>query len=188
MRTALARWFGRPKGMQHKLLSWPLALALVVLIHVVSAVVLLKLNFNNAPEVYYPDDSPAVILRNALRADFPSDEVLTVLFRSDQLYGPDFLRRLDRLAEDLGKNPLIDRVMTATTMEKIAATDDGFEVRLLVDPEQLEDSTPEALRQQVLDDRFAPDTLASANGRYMPWWCAPCRWVKACNASKSSAR
>ena len=167
MRTALARWVGHPKGMQHKLLSWPLALALVVLIHVVSAVVLLKLNFNNAPEVYYPDDSPAVILRNELRADFPSDEVLTVLFRSDQLYGPDFLRRLNRLAEDLGKNPLIDRVMTATTMEKISATDDGFEVRLLVDPEQLEASTPEALRQHVLDDRFAPDTLASGNGQYM---------------------
>ena len=167
MRTVLARCFGRQNGMQHRLLSWPLALALVVLIHVVSAVALLKLNFNNAPEVYYPDDSPAVILRNQLRADFPSDEVLTVLFRSDQLYSQDFLQRLNLLAESLGKHPLVDRVMTATTVEKIAATDDGFEVRLLIDPEQLDDATPDALRQQVLDDRFAPEALASLNGQYM---------------------
>jgi hypothetical protein len=153
--------------MQHRLLSWPLALALVVLIHVVSAVVLLKLNFNNAPEVYYPDDSPAVILRNQLREDFPSDEVLTVLFRSDRLYAPDFLQRLNRLAEELGKHDLIDRVMTATTVEKIAATDDGFEVKLLIDPEQLDGAHPETLRQQVLDDRFAPEALASLDGHYM---------------------
>jgi len=153
--------------MQHRLLSWPLALAIVVLIHAVSAVVLLKLNFNNAPEVYYPDDSPAVILRNQLRAEFPSDEVLTVLFRSDRLYAPDFLRRLNRLAEDLGKHDLIDRVMTATTVEKIAATDDGFEVKLLIDPEQLDGASPETLRQQVLDDRFAPEALASLDGHYM---------------------
>lgn len=167
MRTFLARCFGRSGGMRHRILCWPLALALVVLIHVVSAAVLLKLHFNNAPEVYYSDDSPAVILRNQLRADFPSDEVLTVLFRSDQLYSADFLQRLNRLAEDLARRPLIDRVNTATTVEKIAATDDGFEVQLLIDPEQLDGTTAETLRQQVLGDRFAPKALASLDGRYM---------------------
>lgn len=167
MGTFLARFFGRQGGMRHRVLSWPLALALVVLIHAASAVVLLKLNFNNAPEVYYPDDSPAVILRNQLREDFPSDEVLTVLFRSDQLYAPDFLKRLNRVAEDLGRHPLIDRVMTTTTVEKIAATDDGFEVRLLIDPDRLDEATPGSVRQQVLDDRFAPEALASLDGRYM---------------------
>lgn len=153
--------------MQHRLLSWPLALTLVVLIHVVSAVVLLKLNFNNAPEVYYPDDSPAVVLRNQLRTVFPSDEVMTVLFGSEQIYSPDFLRRLTRLAENLDQHPLIDRVLTVTTVEKISATDDGFEIKLLIDPGQLDHTASEDLRQRVLDDRFAPGALASRDGRYV---------------------
>jgi uncharacterized protein len=162
-----ARWYGQSKGMKHKLLAWPLALAIVVLLHVVSAFALLQLNFNNAPEAYFPSDSPAIVLRNELRAEFPGDEVLTVLFKAENPYSADFLARLNSLARELGTHPLVDRVLAVTTVEKISATEDGFAVELLVDPEGLEDSTPEMLRQRVLDDRFAPEALASIDGQYL---------------------
>ena len=163
----LSRAFGRTRGMQHRLLAWPLALALVILLHVGSAALLLKLQLNNAPEVYYPEDAPAVLLRNELRQNFPSDEVLTVLFRSEAAFSADFLGRLDRVAETLQKHPLVDRVLTPTMVEKIAATDDGFAVDLLVDPETLDKTDPAAVRERVLGDRFAPGLMVSRDGRYV---------------------
>ena len=164
----LPRAFGRTRGMQHRLVAWPLALALVVLIHVVAAtVLLLKLQFNNAPEAYYPEDAAAVQLRNELREDFPSDELLTVLFRVDAPFNADFLRRIDELADTLERHALVDRVLTLTTVEKISATDDGFEVALLVDPDTLEETPPETLQRRVLDDRFAPGFLSSKDGHYV---------------------
>jgi len=163
----LARAFARSRGMQHKVLAWPLALALVVLLHVVSAALLLQLHFNNAPEVYYPEDAAAVQLRNELRESFPTDEVMTVLFRSEEVFSADFIGRLDHLAGILQQHPLVDRVLTLTTVEKIAATDDGFSVDLLVDPDRLDEMSVEALRQRVLDDRFAPEFMVSRDGRYV---------------------
>jgi len=167
MPNFLDRCFGRSAGMQHRLLAWPLALALVILLHLGAAAVVLKLQFNNAPEVYYPKDAAAVLLRNELRADFPSDEVLTVLFRSEAAFSADFLGRLDRVAATLQKHPLVDRVLTPTTVEKIAATDEGFAVDLLVDPATLDDADPAAVRERVLGDRFAPGLMVSRDGRYV---------------------
>lgn len=163
----LARAFARSRGMQHKVLAWPLALALVILLHVVSVVLLLQLHFNNAPEVYYPEDAAAVQLRNELRESFPTDEVMTVLFHSEEVFSADFIGRLDHLAGILQKHPLVDRVLTLTTVEKIAATDDGFSVDLLVDPDRLDEMSTDALRQRVLDDRFAPEFMVSRDGRYV---------------------
>lgn len=165
--SLLSRAFGRTHGMQHRLLAWPLALALVVLLHVVAGVAILKLQFNNAPEAYYPEDAAAVLLRNALRKDFPSDEVLTVIFRVERPFAAEFLRKLDALADRLERHPLVDRVLTLTTVEKISATDDGFEVALLVDPDTLEDTPTDSIRRRVLEDRFAPGFLSSEDGRYV---------------------
>lgn len=167
MRSLIARAFPRPKGMRHRVLAWPLALAVIVLLHVAAAVALLKLEFNNAPEVYYPKDAAAVLLRNELRKDFPSDEVLTVLFRTEQPFAKDFIERLGRLVAQLERDQRVDRVLTLTTVEKISATDDGFEVAPLVDLRTLDSSGTDAVRQRVLDDRFAPGLLASKDGRYI---------------------
>jgi predicted RND superfamily exporter protein len=165
MRTALIhRLYARGAGLQHRLLAWPLALLAVLAIHGASAFFALQLQFNNSPEVFYPDGSPAVTLRESLRKEFPSDEVLTVVFQGKDLYSKDFLTRLDRAASLLQKHPLVDRVTTVTTMERISGSDDGFSVGRLIDPQRLKNESPESLRQRVLSDRFAPGLLASRDG------------------------
>ncbi len=167
MNRLFSRVYGRTSGMRHPMLAWPLAMFIVIAIHLISGFLLLKLHFNNSPEVYYRDNSPAVILRNELRRDFPSDEVLTVLFQGKDLYSPHFLKRLNTLVQTLEKHPLIDRVSTVTSVEKISATDEGFSVGLLLDVDQLTSATSDELRKRVLDDRFAPRTLASVDGEYL---------------------
>lgn len=167
MNVLFARWvFGRTGGMRHRMLSWPLALLVVVALHAGSAWVLFTgLTFNNAPEVYFSPGSPASVLREELRRDFPVDEALTVLFVGDDLYGADFLRRLQGLADRLEQHPLVDRVLTVTTFERIAGRSDGFAVERLVDVERLPRRDPAAVRARVMADRFAPGALASRDGR-----------------------
>lgn len=168
MKAFIARWiFGRPAGARVPQLSWPLALVIVLAAHALSFVELDRLTFNNSAEAYYPTDAPAVLLRNQLRQDFPTDEVLTVLFKGDQLFGKDFLGRLDKATAVLKANALVDRVITVATVEHISGSEDGFSVSPLVDMRNLAGKSPEAIRSRVLADRFAPGGLVSRDGRYM---------------------
>jgi uncharacterized protein len=163
-RGLIGRLYGRRAGMRHRMLAWPLALALVLAIHGLSIWLLPRLQFNNAPEVYYLDDSPAVVLRDALRRDFPNDEALTVVLSGRDLYTRDFLVRLDQLVATLQRHPLVDRVTAVTTLERISGDSDGFSVAKLVDTRRLRNESPDELRKRVLDDRFAPGLLASHDG------------------------
>lgn len=168
MKRIFARWvFGRTDNAQVPLLSWPLALLFILGLLAASVLVLSDLRFNNSPEVYYPPDAPAVQLRDELRRDFPGDEVLTVLFRGDDLYQRDFLQRLSRLVDELSRSPEVDRVTTVTTLERISGSDDGFSVERLINPQLLRRASPEELQQRVMADRFAPGALASKDLKYM---------------------
>ena len=168
MKRFFARWvYGRTGGMRYRMLSWPLALLVVVALHAGAVYVLDGLTFNNSPEAYYPPGSPAVVLRDALREDFPTDEALTVLFAGDDLYEPAFLRRLQALTGKLQEHPLVDRVTTVTSFERISGHGDDFRVEPLIDVDRLERTTPQALRERVLGDRFVPGLLASRDGRHV---------------------
>ncbi len=142
-----------------------LALAILIGIQLVSIPFLLNLHFNNAGDIYSPPDAPVIQLRDSLFKEFPNDEALIALFEGDQLYSPKFLAALHRTAQRIEKHPAVDRVLTLTTTEHIEATDDGFAVSLLVDPDNLDERTPAQWKARVLGDAFAPGLLASRDGR-----------------------
>lgn len=142
-----------------------LALTILLGIQVVSMPFLLKLHFNNAPDIYSPPDSPTIQMRESLFREFPSDEAVIALFEGDDLYTPEFLGALDQTAKKLAAHPAVDRVLTLTTVEHIDATDDGFAVSLLVDPRNLSKHTPAQWQARVQGDTFAPGLIASRDGR-----------------------
>lgn len=150
--------------MQPRLLGLKTAISLIVLVHVIAGAFLLRLEFNNAPELYFPKDSPAVVLDRQLRTEFPTDEMLISVFAGNNLYSKEFLAALDRVSRRLEKHPDVDRVFSVTTVDHIAGTEDGFTVERLIDPEKLDDFTPEEHQARVLQDRFAPGWLASKDG------------------------
>lgn len=153
--------------MQHRVLSWPLALLIVALIHLVGGWFVVDLRFNNSPEVYYAAGSPAVQVHDELRRSFPNDELLTVVFQGSDLYTIDFLKRLDRFVTDLEGHALIDRVAAVTSVEKISGTSDGFSVGKLIDVKTLKRETPAELQRRVARDRFALGTVASRDPQYL---------------------
>ncbi len=142
-----------------------LALAILLGLQLASLPFLLKLHFNNAVEIYTPPDAPIIQLRESLFREFPSDEALIALFEGKALFSPAFLAALDRVADKMEAHPSVDRVLALTTVEHIDATDDGFAVSLLVDPEDLTARSPAAWRERVLGDALAPGVIASKDGR-----------------------
>ncbi len=150
--------------MQPRFLNLKLTIGLIVAIHLVAGAFLLRLEFNNAPELYFPKDSPAVILDRELRTEFPSDEVLIGLFTGETLYSREFLAAIDRISKRMEKQPDVDRVFSVTTVDHIAGSEDGFVVEQLIDPDKLDDTTPEQRRNRIMQDRFAPTWLAAEDG------------------------
>ncbi len=152
--------------MQPRLMRWRQALAIVVVVQVIgAALVLLRLDLNNAPELYFPRDAPATVLERALRAEFPNDEILIGLFAGDELYGAATLAALERVSAHIERHPDVDRVFALTRVDHISGTADGFVVKPLIDAEALGESTEADRLARVLGDRFMPGWLASADGK-----------------------
>ena len=150
--------------MQPRLLSLRVAIGLIVAIHLVAGALLLRLEVNNAPELYFPKNAPATLLDRQIRAEFPNDEVLIGLFAGNDLYSRDFLAALDRISLRLEQHPDVDRVFTVTNTDHIGGSEDGFTVERLIDPETLDDTTAQERKDRILQDRFAPGFLAAKDG------------------------
>lgn len=147
------------------LLPWQLAVALIATICLGSLFLIVRsIHFNNAPELYFSSDSPAVLMEQSLRKEFPSDELLIGVFAGSDLFSTEFLSKLDRVGKQLQQHKLIDRVFTVTSADHIAATEDGFAVEPLIDPKTLAQTTPESRRARALSDRFAPGLLVAKDG------------------------
>ncbi len=159
-RSALFLRVTQPRIMRRKT-----AVGIILLIHVVGMALLLRLNLNNAPELYFPTDAPATVLERELRAEFPNDEILIGLFQGDDVYATSVLTALDRVAARMDDHPDVDRVFSVTRVDHIAGSADGFVVEPLIDVARLGQSTPEERKARVLGDRFMPRWLASADGK-----------------------
>lgn len=139
------------------------ALLLAALI-VLPPLALLRLHVNNAPAVYLPAHAPAVAYEREIRKHLPEDDVLVVLLERDGLFEADFLNALDRVAGSLEGHRWIDRVLTVTTLDHIAGTQDGFTVERLLGPTSLEGRTPTERRKRATEDRFAPGRVVAPGG------------------------
>ena len=147
------------------MLPWKITVALIAVINLASIILVVRyLHFNNAPELYFPTDSPAVLLEQSLRKEFPNDEMLIGAFAGPDLFSAEFLSKLERVSKQLQRHPLVDRVFSVTNADHIGATEDGFSVEPLIDPRTLATTTPEIRRARALADRFAPGLLVSKDG------------------------
>jgi predicted RND superfamily exporter protein len=149
----------------HRLLPPWLALAILLGLQLGALPFLFKIHFNNAGEIYSPPDSPIIQLRESLFREFPTDDALITLFEGDDLFEPEFLAALHRVAQTMEAHPSVDRVLTLTTVEHIDATEDGFAVERLIDPKKLDARSPAEWKARVLGDTLAPGLLVSRDGR-----------------------
>ncbi|MBK5940399.1 efflux RND transporter permease subunit [Halochromatium roseum] len=149
-------------------LSGRTALAILILVTVLANGALMLIRLDNAPEAYFPADSPTVQFENQLREHFPLDQVLVALFEDEQatLWQDTFLTRYFALAESLEDDPMVERVLSLANQDHMRSTDDGFAIEPLLDQAQMEKlAQAEERRDRVLSDRFAAGLLASEDGQ-----------------------
>jgi hypothetical protein len=141
------------------------AAALLLVINFAAGLLILdQIEFNNAPELYFPKTAASVQLQDRLRGEFPNDEVLIGLLVGPDLYSEKTLRGVDQATRRLEAHPLVQRVFAVTNADHINATPDGFAVEPLIDLERLAGTTAESRRARALGDRFAPGLVAAADG------------------------
>ena len=156
-------------------LPWRFYASVLVLLALLVAppLLLLRLDINNSPYTYFPEDIPAVEIDRELRARFPSDQVFVLLFEGVALYSDGFLEAFDALGRTLEAHPSIERVHSVTRQDHIRATEDGFEVVPLIDVENLEETRPAARRARAVSDRFARRVLVSGDGEALAMIVVP---------------
>lgn len=149
-----------------KRIPWTLylAVAFLILFSTAPGILLQRLGINNAPQVYFPADEPAVVIDNEVREIFPNDQVVVMMFEGVALFSDGFLEAFDELAYRLTEHPQIDDVMSVTTQDHISGTEDGFVVEPLIDIELLDDSHPRDRPEFTAADRFARSALVAADG------------------------
>lgn len=149
-----------------KALPWRhyLSLLFLALFTVLPSTLLLKLNINNAPDAYFPDDEPAVVIDRELRTRFPNDQVFVLLFEGVALFSDGFLEAYDSLGRKLEGLDAIDKVVSVTTQDHIAGTQDDFIVERLIDTNKLDAYHPTQRRERVLTDALSKDVLSNPEG------------------------
>lgn len=140
------------------------ALILFILLFLLPGFFLPSIVVNNAPEIYFPADNPAVRYERELREHFPSDQFIYVLLHGKGLYEYDALRRMDKAVDRLERDPLIERVLSVVSTDHIRADAMGFAVEPLIDTRNLEMRTPAQWRERVQSDRFAKQSVAGKDG------------------------
>jgi predicted RND superfamily exporter protein len=141
-----------------------LSLAFLVLFSLLPPVLLPGLDIDNAPKVYFPDNEPAVILDEKLRAQFPNDQVYILLFEGLALFSDDFLNAYHQLAQRLEGNHLIEKVFGLTTQDHIEGSEDGFQIEPVINTREFAKTTPLDRQQSAVADRFARNALVSHDG------------------------
>ncbi len=123
-----------------------------------------KLNVNNAPTTFLPPDSPSMLLNDEVRAIFPDDEVIVLLFEGVALFSDGFLLAYEDLATTLDDLENVNDVIAITRQDHISGSEEGFIVSPLLDIDYLEESHPEDRKKLAIADRFAQKTLVAADG------------------------
>ena len=141
-----------------------LSLAFLVLFVVLPSLLLLKLNIDNAPSVYFPNDEPAVALDRQLRERFPNDQVYFLVFEGVALYSDGFLQAYDDLGRSLRKLPQVDDVISVTTLDNIRSSNEAFIVEPLIDVRKFEQSHPSERKSKIAENRFSKNALIAKDG------------------------
>ena len=98
-----------------KNLPWKqyLSILFLILFTVLPSTLLLKLNIDNSPTVYFPDDEPAVLLDEELHKRFPNDQVFVLLFEGVALFSDGFLSAYHELGQKLQQFDAIADVVSS---------------------------------------------------------------------------
>lgn len=110
---------------------------------------------------WFPKGDPTLELYNAFEETFTSPEFALVAYQSDNPFEKREMDYLSYLSEELEKVPYVDKVLSLTTVDDIVGTEEGLEVKPLIETE----GGLAALKQRIERNPFIKGNLISSEGK-----------------------
>jgi predicted RND superfamily exporter protein len=140
-------------------------LSLLLAITVFAAVQLPKGHFENALEVWFVKDDPALRDHRDMIDAFSSDELIVIGLDAPDVFTPEILDMVDRLTAQLEAAPHVEKVYSLTNIEGITGRDDTIEIADLVQFPLDVDALP-ALRAKALANDLYVGNVVSREGDF----------------------
>jgi len=133
----------------------------IVVITVLFSLRLPNLTLQDDETTWFPKGDPTLEVYNTFEETFTSPEFALVAYQSDNPFEEAELDYLAHLSEELEKVPYVDEVISLTTVEDIVGTEEGLEVKPLIETE----GGPTALKQRIERNPFIKGNLISEDGK-----------------------
>lgn len=124
-----------------------------------------KVAFDNALEIWFLDDDPALLSHQELIATFGSDELVMIGLEAPDVFAPDVLARIDRVTRAVEQAPHVEKVFSLTNIEAITGDAGTLEVGDLIEF-PLDEATLPAIRQRALANDLYVGNVVSAAGDF----------------------
>jgi len=121
--------------------------------------------FDNAVEVWFVDDDPALLAHRRLVDTFGSDELIVAGIEADDVFSPEVLAKIDRVTREIERAPHVEKVFSLTNIESIVGRDDALAVGELIE-QPIDPGTLAQTRRRALANELYVGNVVSADGRF----------------------
>jgi len=140
-------------------------LLVLLAITALNAVQLPRATFDNAMDMWFLDDDPALLAHRRLIDTFSSDEIIVIGLEAPDVFAPDVLERIHRISSAAEQAPHVEKVFSLTSIESVTGNDGVLEIGDLVEM-PLDPSILPATRERALANEMYLGNVLSADGRF----------------------
>ncbi len=137
----------------------------IALVTALAASALPGARFDNALDVWFLEDDPALVAHRELVDTFSSDELVVIGLEAPDVFAPDVLEVIDRVTRAIAEAPHVEKVFSLTNIESIASTDDLLEIGELIEFPIVPETLP-ALRKRALANELYVGNIINSTGDF----------------------
>ena len=112
-----------------------------------------------------PEDQQLIRSINEIEDIFGGSELIILSIKSDDIFSYATLSKIQQMSDEIENLPAVDRVMSLTNAFELKGTEDGFEVRDLIENLPESEREREILRQKVSADDLLYGNIVSRDFR-----------------------
>ncbi len=142
-----------------------LVLTALTCITATAVVALPRAYFDNALEIWFLDDDPALMAHRKLLDTFGSDDLIIVGVEAPDVFSPEALRAVDRMTRKIEAAPHVEKVFSLTNIESISGDGETLNIGELIEFPLDPGSLP-AIREKALANDLYVNNVVSSDGTF----------------------
>lgn len=119
---------------------------------------------DNSVIVWFSKDDPHLVDYDDFLKRFPSDEFVMAAIYRKNIFNQKIIDTIRRLSSLMAGDPLVDKVISLTTIDRIINIDDSISVKKLVPQGKLSPAQLREIKKEALTNRLFVDRIISRKG------------------------